>query len=295
MSYRFDPRAERYTMFESLIRVPEDTGEWMAFSRDLIDMGNGVLLASVYAAATPGGRRAMLLKSADGGATWSQLAGGLPTTADGLGRLGIGISPSNPRRIYVTATAGAKSGLYRSDDAGATWTRTTTDSRIFGRGDDFAAVTVDPRDPNTLYSMNVVAWKSTDAGVTWTAFRGAPGGDDYQRLWINPLVPTTMLLVADQGAVITVNDGETWSSWYNQGTAQFYHVTADNAWPYRVCGGQQESGSACVAKIRSASPSPSVSIATAYAAASRDDKSAKAASRARSSRALATRALIVPS
>ncbi len=188
-----------------------------------------------------------LFKSTDGGTTWTQLAGGLPTTADGLGRIGIGISPSNPRRIYVTTTAGARSGLYRSDDAGATWTRTTTDSRIFGRGDDFAAVTVDPRDPNTVYSMNVVTWKSTDAGVTWTAFRGAPGGDDYQRLWINPLVPTTMLLVSDQGAVVTVNDGETWSSWYNQGTAQFYHVTADNAWPYRVCGGQQESGSACVA------------------------------------------------
>ena len=192
------------------------------------------------------GANSGLFKSTDGGATWTQLAGGLPTTADGLGRLGIGISPSNPRRMYVTATAGAKSGLYRSDDAGATWTRTTADNRIFGRGDDFAAVTVDPRDPNTLYSMNVVAWKSTDAGVTWTALRGAPGGDDYQRLWINPLLPTTMLLVADQGAVITVNDGETWSSWYNQGTAQFYHVTADNAWPYRVCGGQQESGSACV-------------------------------------------------
>jgi len=187
-----------------------------------------------------------LFKSTDGGATWTQLAGGLPTTADGLGRFGIGISPSNPRRIYVTATAGNKSGLYRSDDAGATWTRTTTDTRIFGRGDDFAAVTVDPRDPNTVYAMNVVAWKSTDAGVTWKAFRGAPGGDDYQRLWINPLQPDVMLMVADQGAVITVNGGETWSSWYNQGTAQFYHVTTDNAWPYRVCGGQQESGSACV-------------------------------------------------
>ena len=187
-----------------------------------------------------------LFKSTDGGATWTQLAGGLPTTADGLGRFGIGISPSNPKRIYVTATAGSKSGLYRSDDAGASWTRTTTDNRIFGRGDDFAAITVDPRDANTLYSMNVVAWKSTDAGVTWKAFRGAPGGDDYQRLWINPRDPDLMLLVADQGAVITVNGGETWSSWYNQGTAQFYHVTTDNAWPYRVCGGQQESGSACV-------------------------------------------------
>ena len=192
------------------------------------------------------GTNSGLFKSTDGGATWTQLAGGLPTTADGLGRIGIGISPGNPSRIYVTATAGAKSGLYRSDDAGATWTRITSDSRIFGRGDDFAAITVDPTDKNTVYSMNVVAWKSTDGGVSWKSLRGAPGGDDYQRLWINPLIPTTMLLVADQGAVITVNGGETWSSWYNQGTAQFYHVTADNAWPYRVCGGQQESGSACV-------------------------------------------------
>ena len=187
-----------------------------------------------------------LFKSTDGGATWTQLAGGLPTTADGLGRIGIGISPSDPRRLYITATAGPKGGIYRSDDAGATWTRTTSDMRFFGRGDDFASITVDPRDPNTLYTMNVVAWKSTDGGYTWKSLRGAPGGDDYQRLWINPAQPQTMLLVADQGAVITVNGGETWSSWYNQGTAQFYHVTADNDWPYSVCGGQQESGSACV-------------------------------------------------
>ena len=193
------------------------------------------------------GNNSGLFKSTDGGATWAQLTGGLPTTADGLGRFGIGISPSRPQRIYVTVTAGEKSGLYRSDDAGASWTRTTSDNRVYGRGDDFAAITVDPRDPNTLYSMNVVAWKSTDAGVTWKSFRGAPGGDDYQRLWINPLQPRLMLMVSDQGAVITLNNGESWSSWYNQGTAQFYHVTADHAWPYNVCGGQQESGSACVA------------------------------------------------
>lgn len=192
------------------------------------------------------GNNSGLFKSTDGGSTWTQLAGGLPTTADGLGRFGIGIAPSDPRRIYVTATAGEKSGLYRSDDAGATWRRTTTDNRVYGRGDDFAAVTVHPNDPNTVFAMNVVAWKSTDGGATWTSFKGAPGGDDYQRLWINPRTPDVMLIVADQGAVITVNGGESWSSWYNQGTAQFYHVTADNAWPYRLCGGQQESGSACV-------------------------------------------------
>ncbi len=193
------------------------------------------------------GANSGLFKSTDGGATWTQLAGGLPTTADGLGRIGIGISPSDPRRLYITATAGAKSGIYRSDDAGATWARTTSDGRQYGRGDDFASITVDPRDANTLYTMNVVAWKSTDGGYTWKSLRGAPGGDDYQRLWINPNNSNVMLLAADQGAVITVNGGETWSSWYNQGTAQFYHVTADYNWPYQLCGGQQESGSACVA------------------------------------------------
>jgi photosystem II stability/assembly factor-like uncharacterized protein len=192
------------------------------------------------------GSNSGLFKSTDGGATWTQLSGGLPTTADGLGRIGLGISPSNPSVMYVTATAGAKSGIYRSSDAGASWTRVTDDARMYGRGDDFAAITVDPNNPDVLYTMNVVAWKSSDAGRSWTALRGAPGGDDYQRLWINPLQPATMLLVADQGAVITVNNGETWSSWYNQPTAQLYHITADNAFPYRLCGGQQESGSACV-------------------------------------------------
>ena len=92
-----------------------------------------------------------------------------------------------------------------------------------------------------------MTWKSTDGGQTFTGFKGAPGGDDYHRLWINPDDPDIILLAADQGAVVTVNGGETWSSWYNQPTAQFYHVITDNAFPYRVCGGQQESGSACVA------------------------------------------------
>ena len=106
---------------------------------------------------------------------------------------------------------------------------------------------VDPKNPDIVYTASVVTWKSTDGGKTFTAFRGAPGGDDYHRIWINPNNPDIILLASDQGAIITVNGGETWSSWYNQPTAQFYHVSADNAFPYRVCGGQQESGSACVA------------------------------------------------
>ena len=94
---------------------------------------------------------------------------------------------------------------------------------------------------------STVTWKSTDGGKTWTGFRGAPGGDDYQNIWINPNDPKIILIASDQGAIITVNGGESWSSWYNQSTAQMYHVSADNAFPYRVCSGQQESGSACVA------------------------------------------------
>ena len=188
-----------------------------------------------------------LYKTTDGGNTWTKLAGGLPTTADGLGRIGIAISPSLPSRLYLTATAGAKSGIWRTDDAGANWYRITDDNRIYGRGDDFAALTVDPKNPEVVYSANVVAWRSRDGGKTWSSVRGAPGGDDYQRFWINPNNPDVMILVADQGAVISVNGGTTWSSWYNQPTAQFYHITADYNWPYNVCGGQQESGSACVA------------------------------------------------
>ena len=189
-----------------------------------------------------------LFKSTDGGTTWRQLTRGLPTVADGgLGRIGITVAPSDSNRLY--ATVGAKpelAGIYRSDDAGEFWVRVNADPRVIARGDDAAEVRVDPRNPDVVFVPTIVTWKSVDGGKTFTGWRGAPGGDDYQRLWINPNAPDTMLLVADQGAIVTVNGGETWSSWYNQPTAQMFHVNTDNAFPYRVCGGQQESGSACV-------------------------------------------------
>jgi photosystem II stability/assembly factor-like uncharacterized protein len=189
-----------------------------------------------------------LFKSTDGGTTWRRLGGGLPTfEQDGLGRIGITVAPSDPRRLYATAETRGGGFLYRSDDAGETWRRLGDDGRMAGRPSDFAEVKVDPTNPDIVYSASVVTWKSTDGGKTWTAFRGAPGGDDYHRIWINPTNPKILLIASDQGAIITANGGETWSSWYNQPTAQFYHVSADNAFPYRVCGGQQESGSACVA------------------------------------------------
>ena len=124
----------------------------------------------------------------------------------------------------------------------------TTDSRpgLAIGGGDLPVVRFDPKDANIVYSATVVCWKSTDGGKTWKGFRGAPGGDDYQNVWVNPNNPAIILLGSDQGAIITVNGGETWSSWFNQPTAQLYHVSADNAFPYRLCSGQQESGSVCI-------------------------------------------------
>jgi len=188
-----------------------------------------------------------LFKSSDGGTTWVKLTTGLPTIADGLGRIGFCVSASNSKRLYACVDATKGGGLYRSDDGGESWTAQSTDERLWGRGSDFAECKVDPKDPDVVYIANVVTWKSTDAGKTWKAIRGAPGGDDYHRLWINPEHPEIILLVSDQGAEITVNGGQTWSSWYNQPTAQFYHVNTDNSFPYNVYGGQQESGSVGIA------------------------------------------------
>ncbi len=188
-----------------------------------------------------------LFKSMDGGSTWKKLAHGLPTIKQGLGRIGFAISPSMPNRLFATVDATDGGGIYRSDDGGENWTLLASDPRLWGRGSDFAEVKVDPKNPDVVYSVNVVVWKSEDGGHTWKGIKGAPGGDDSHRLWINPDKPEIMLLSGDQGGVITVNGGQTWSSWYNQPTAQFYHVIADNAFPYNVYGGQQESGSIGIA------------------------------------------------
>ncbi len=113
-------------------------------------------------------------------------------------------------------------------------------------GGDLPTLTVDPRDPNVVYSCSVVFWRTEDGGLTWSAVRGSPGGDDYQKAWINPNNTNIILAVSDQGAVISANRGVSWSNWYTQPTAAMYHTSTDKAFPYRVCGGQQDSGSACV-------------------------------------------------
>ena len=189
------------------------------------------------------GKESGLFKSTDGGTTWKKLTKGLPTPEQGLGRIGFTIAPTNSNRLYATVDAGHYGGIYRSDDAGENWTLANPDGRFWGRGSDFAEIKVDPTNADIVFSANVVVWKSTDGAKTWTGFRGAPGGDDYHRIWINPNYPQIMLIALDQGGIVTVNGGETFSSWYNQPTAQFYHVSTDNDFPYNVYGGQQESGS----------------------------------------------------
>jgi photosystem II stability/assembly factor-like uncharacterized protein len=188
----------------------------------------------------PGGG---LYKSTDGGTTWRQLTKGLPTWSEGLGRIGLGIAPNDSSRIYALVDSPKLGGLYRSDDAGESWQRINTDDRLWGRGDDFACVRVDPKNKDTVYVANISTYRSTDGGRSFTAIKGAPGGDDYHTIWINPDNPQIIALAVDQGVTISVNGGQTWSSWYNQPTAQFYHVITDNQFPYWVYGGQQESGS----------------------------------------------------
>ena len=194
-------------------------------------------------AAPTTGKGSGLYKSTDGGNTWRQLTKGLPGDAEGIGRIGLAVSPSDPNRMYAWVDAQKGGGIYRSDDAGESWQLMNTEERVWGRGDDFACVRVDPRNKDVIYVANTSTYKSTDAGKNFTAIKGAPGGDDYHTIWINPDNPDIIALAVDQGATITVNGGKTWSSWYNQPTAQFYHVITDNQFPYWVYGGQQESGS----------------------------------------------------
>jgi photosystem II stability/assembly factor-like uncharacterized protein len=211
-----------------------------------------------------GGAGNGIFKSTDGGTTWKQLTDGLPAVI----QANLAIAPSDSKTIYATVAGAAPEGggrggantttgvvgFYKSTDAGDHWQLATgpgarvADNRPLARigGGDLPTIVVDPKNENVVYSASTVFWRTEDGGNTWSAVRGAPGGDDYQKAWINPNNPNILLVVSDQGGVVSANRGLSWSNWYNQPTAAMYHVTVDNSFPFRVCGGQQDSGSACV-------------------------------------------------
>ena len=191
------------------------------------------------------GTGAGIFKSVDDGRTWKKLTAGLPAR---ITQASLAVAPSRPQRLMAAVRTPETTRFYRSEDGGDSWTILETDPRPLNRvaSGDLGDIQFDPKNADVVYAASIVAWKSTDFGKTWTAWRGAPGGDDYQNIWINPMNPNIIGMSSDQGAIVSLNGGATWSTWYNQPTAQMYHVNADNSFPYRLCGGQQESGSACV-------------------------------------------------
>ncbi len=184
-----------------------------------------------------------LYKSTDGGTTWQPIENGIPK--EGLGRIGIAVATTDRNRVYAIVDA-KQGGLYRSDDGGATWKLMDSEQRIWGRGWYFGIVEADPKNADIVYVSNTSVYKSVDGGKSFTAFKGAPGGDDYHSIWIAPEDPTRMIISADQGTIITLNGGKTWSSWYNQPTAQFYGLATDRRFPYWLYGAQQDSGAMAV-------------------------------------------------
>ena len=179
--------------------------------------------------------------SHDGGDHWSHVQGhGFLTHP---GRIGLTVSAASPDRVYALADGPrTEGGMYRSDDGGANWRHVTGDDRIWGRGWYFCAPIADPANADIVYVMNTIVLESKDGGAHFIALKGDPTGDDFHALWIDPTDGTRRILGSDQGAQVTVNGGRTWSSWYNQPTAQIYHVSTDNSFPYWVFGSQQDSG-----------------------------------------------------
>jgi photosystem II stability/assembly factor-like uncharacterized protein len=191
-----------------------------------------------------GGPGSGVWKSTDGGKTWKRLTKGLP---DLMGRIGVSVPAAKPDRVYLMVEAlEEKGGVYRSDDGGETFEQMTDDHRLRHRPWYYTHVTADPSDPETVYVLNVGLYKSTDGGKNWTPVGGIPHGD-HHGLWIDPKDSRRMINANDGGATITVDGGATWSRQDNQPTAQFYHVTTDDQFPYRVYGSQQDNTSVSIA------------------------------------------------
>ncbi|MFO1406625.1 MAG: hypothetical protein U1F08_03720 [Steroidobacteraceae bacterium] len=182
-----------------------------------------------------------LYRSTDGGVTWTRVQGG-GWPAGALGRIGLAVSPrpGGPARVWAVFDAEKGAGLYRSDDGGRTWSLVNDDHELVSGY--FAKLTAVPGNPDAVYSMGRSIHLCTNGGTRCEITKGAPGGDDYHHLWIDPSRPERMVTGADQGAAVTVNGGRTWTDWYNVPTGQFYKIHTDDAFPYRIYSGQQDNG-----------------------------------------------------
>lgn len=259
LGHAYGPNPER-----GVFKTTDGGGHWTKVLDQGPDIGaadlaiaganSNLLFATTWHARRPpwstyaplGGPGSGLYRSSDSGQSWANLTGaGLP---DGdWERSGVAVS-ANGKRVYAlidTKKTGA-AGLYRSDDGGNTWALVNSDSRITSRSWYFGNITIDPKNDDVIYIPNVALYRSEDGGKTITIVRGAPGGDDYHQIWVDPADSTRMILGTDQGTTISVDYGKTWSSWYNQPTAQLYHVITDNKFPYAVYGTQQDSGGIAV-------------------------------------------------
>ncbi len=259
LGHAYGPNAER-----GVFKTADGGAHWTKVLDQGPDIGaadlaiatgnSNLLFATMWHARRPpwstyaplGGPGSGLYRSSDSGQSWSHLTeAGLP---DGdWERAGVAVSP-NGKRVYAlidTRKAGA-AGLYRSDDGGDTWALVNSDSRLTSRSWYFSNLTLDPKNDDVIYIPNVALYRSEDGGKTIAIVRGAPGGDDYHQIWVDPTDSTRMILGTDQGTTISVDYGKTWSSWYNQPTAQLYHVVTDNKFPYAVYGTQQDSGGIAV-------------------------------------------------
>lgn len=234
--------------WKSVLPDEKAGGVWLAFDPDNPkNMYAGTRPISAGGRGGGGGRGAppvttpatdsQIYRSTDEGSTWKK------TSPDGLpggnfGTISLAVAPgAKGKRVYDYVAQ----GIFRSDDAGEHWTRSTDDPRMIGGGQ-FHDIIVDPRDANILFATQTSLYRSTDAGKTWESYTGAPSGADFNYVWIDPANDKYMILAVDQGTEVSMDAGRTWTSWFNQPTGQMYNVTTDHGFPFFMYSAQQDSG-----------------------------------------------------
>jgi photosystem II stability/assembly factor-like uncharacterized protein len=253
LGHQYGPNAQRGVFkttdggahWTKVLYLNENTG---AVDLAMSPTDPGTILAAMWQTRRPpwnvyppsNGPSSGLYETHDAGATWSHVTRGLPAH---VGHIGVSFSAADPQRVYaVVDSDAAHGGIYRSDDGGTTWHRVNAQQRLWQRGWYFGGITADPRHADTVYVMDTSIYRSTDGGATFTAIKGDPTGDDYHILWIDPSDDARMIFGSDQGVAVSVDAAKTWTSWLNQPTAQLYHVSTDNRFPYWVYAAQQDSG-----------------------------------------------------